>query len=702
MKRQLLLFLMFFVPMIAFAQINDGHNLWLNDYRLCPNSKVKNPSSLYISFAGQTSQIIKQEITTFVVKAYKSTISDASQIEDGSISVFAEYSKELLPYFSKQTLLAVGDQGFLIKHFGSKIIIAANSQAGALYGVYTWIRNQKLYPDKKDCTQIPSFQLRLLNHWDNLDASVERGYAGSSIWFENGMLNPRDKEIYARANASIGINGTVLNNVNANPKILESKMLKQIKDLAEFLAPYQIKVYLSINFSSPSALGGLETSDPLDKKVIAWWQDKVKEIYKLIPNFGGFLVKANSEGLPGPQDFNRTHADGANMLAKILKPYGGIVMWRAFVYQPTGSDRAGQAYDEFKPLDGEFDDNVIIQVKNGPVDFQPREPYSPLFGAMKYTSLMPELQITQEYLGFSTHLCYLGTLFKEFFNLPTLKDNKTVLETFDKNSNQKITAIAGVANTGRDANWCGHIFAQSNWYCFGRLAWSANTSAVDIAKDWIKETFTFDEEFVEEVSDMMIRSREAVVSYMTPFGLHHLMGWNNHYGPQPWCDIPGARLDWMPKFFHKADKVGIGFDRSREGSATINQYPKALADVYNDPRLCPEEYLLWFHHLPWNFLMRNQNTLWNNLCERYTLGAQTAEGFIDIWQRQQGKIDNYRFNQVAKKLQMQADEAWWWRDACILYFGEFSKMPMPKYLPEHKYKTISECEQKRLEGAHWK
>lgn len=498
--------------------------------------------------------------------------------------------------------------GFRIRHTSDGLSITSPDETGLLYGAYHLLRLQALQSnDLKTDNEIienPAYQLRILNHWDNMDRTIERGYAGKSLWNWDELPNTLSDryEAYARANASIGINGTVLNNVNASPQILSAEYLQKVKALADVFRPYGIRVYLSVNFASPMVLDSLSTADPLDKEVIRWWKNKTKEIYKLIPDFGGFLVKANSEGQPGPCDFGRTHAEGANMLADALKPYKGIVMWRAFVYSPSDADRAKQAYLEFQPLDGQFRPNVIVQVKNGPVDFQPREPYSPLFGSMKHTSLMAEFQITQEYLGHSNHIAYLASMWEEFFQFVPATSLK---------------AIAGVSNIGTDANWCGHPFAQANWYAFGRLAWNPQLGSDEIADEWLKQTIY--KEGVTDISPihtdlkkMMLESREAVVDYMMPLGLHHLFAWGHHYGPEPWCKVPGARPDWLPSYYHKADAQGIGFDRSSTGSNAVAQYPDSLARLYNNLATCPEEYLLWFHHVPWSHTMKSDRTLGTN------------------------------------------------------------------------------------------
>ncbi|MDR1623993.1 MAG: alpha-glucuronidase [Tannerellaceae bacterium] len=558
------------------------------------------------------------------------------------------------------------EDGFTIHSGQGRVAISSPGEIGLLYGVYHLLRLQSTGADT-DSLQVkenPLYDLRILNHWDNPDGTVERGYAGRSLWnWEElpSVLSERYSE-YARINASVGINGTVLNNVNASSATLATEHLEKIKALAGIFRPYGIRVYLSVNFASPIQLGGLSTADPLDKEVVNWWRQKVKEIYRLIPDFGGFLVKANSEGQPGPCDFGRTHADGANMLADALEPYKGIVMWRAFVYNPTDTDRAKQAYQEFQPLDGQFRHNVIIQIKNGPVDFQPREPYSPLFGAMPHTGQMVEFQITQEYLGFSNHLVYLAPMWKEFFSfVPPVS----------------LKAMAGVANTGTDANWCGHPFARANWYAFGRLAWNPFLSSEEIAGEWLKQTFTRDTTFVLPIRGMMMESREAAVNYMMPLGLHHIFAWGHHYGPEPWCEIPGARADWLPSYYHKAGQTGIGFDRSHTGSNAVAQYPAGLARQYGDIQSCPDAYLLWFHHVPWSHTMKSGRTLWDELCYTYDRGVRQVRAFQQLWDSMEKQVDPQLFKDVQVRLCIQARDAVWWKDACLLYFQEFAGRPVP-------------------------
>lgn len=561
----------------------------------------------------------------------------------------------------------LGKEGYTIRTSEGKTVLGAATEQGLLYATYHLLR---LQAEGADCTRLdiqekPAFDIRVLNHWDNLDGTVERGYAGRSLWKWEELtdtVSARYRE-YARANASVGINGTVLNNVNASPEILSAGYLQKVRKLADVFRPYGIKVYLSVNFASPMTLGGLSTADPLNEEVARWWKEKVQEIYGLIPDFGGFLVKANSEGQPGPCDYGRTHAEGANMLAEALKPYGGIVMWRAFVYSPSDADRAKQAYLEFQPLDGRFRDNVMVQVKNGPIDFQPREPYSPLFGAMPHTPLMVEFQITQEYLGHSNHLAYLATMWNEFYRYVQPSSLK---------------GVAGVVNVGDNVNWCGHDFAQANWYAYGRLAWNPDLSAEEIAREWLAQTFTTDRRFVEPMTQVMMESREAVVDYMMPLGLHHIFAWGHHYGPEPWCEVPGARADWLPSYYHQADKEGLGFDRSRTGSDAVSQYPDSLARVFDSLEQCPEEYLLWFHHVNWNQKLRSGRSLWDELCYKYQKGVDEVRAFQRIWKDMQPYVDAERYQAVAERLDIQARDAVWWKDACLEYFRTFSKKKYPE------------------------
>lgn len=568
--------------------------------------------------------------------------------------------------------------------------ITASNPIGLLYGAYELIRlqntdayntgsgNQQNFSKAIDETEKPQVGLRILNHWDNLDGSIERGYAGKSIfkWEEiklgkNGKGGSISKSLhdrlitYARANASLGINGSVLNNVNASPKMMTAEYINKVKVIANILRPYGIRVYLSINFASPMALGYTKTADPLDKKVQQWWQKKAKEIYATIPDFGGFLVKANSEGQPGPGDYHRTHADGANMLADAVKPYGGIIMWRSFVYGANhkGEDRVKQAVSEFKGMDGKFRDNVILQSKNGPLDFQPREPYAPIFDNIKQTPQIAELQITQEYLGQSKHLTYLAPMWKEFFGFV---------------NPDRLVGISGVANIGDDANWCGHPFSQANWYAFGRLAWNPSLTAEEIAHEWLVQTYeNQDEKFTKPVEMMMMTSREACVNYMMPLGLHHIFKFDHHYGPEPDGFIASYPLEWCPVYYHKADAQGIGFDRSSKGTDAVGQYPEPYRSLYDNIETCPEEYLLWFHHVPWTYKMKSGSTLWQELCMKYNMGVAMVEVYRDFWHtsaKQYMKGHEQEWQHTDSLLNVQLENAKEWHNTCLKYFQTFSKM----------------------------
>lgn len=568
--------------------------------------------------------------------------------------------------------------------------ITASNPIGLLYGAYELIRlqntdayntgsgNQQNFSKAIDETEKPQVGLRILNHWDNLDGSIERGYAGKSIfkWEEiklgkNGKGGSISKSLhdrlitYARANASLGINGSVLNNVNASPKMMTAEYINKVKIIANILRPYGIRVYLSINFASPMALGYTKTADPLDKKVQQWWKKKAKEIYATIPDFGGFLVKANSEGQPGPGDYHRTHADGANMLADAVKPYGGIIMWRSFVYGANhkGEDRVKQAVSEFKGMDGKFRDNVILQSKNGPLDFQPREPYAPIFDNIKQTPQIAELQITQEYLGQSKHLTYLAPMWKEFFGFV---------------NPDRLVGISGVANIGDDANWCGHPFSQANWYAFGRLAWNPSLTAEEIAHEWLVQTYeNQDEKFTKPVEMMMMTSREACVNYMMPLGLHHIFKFDHHYGPEPDGFIASYPLEWCPVYYHKADAQGVGFDRSSKGTDAVGQYPEPYRSLYDNVETCPEEYLLWFHHVPWTYKMKSGSTLWQELCMKYNMGVAMVEVYRDFWHtsaKQYMKGHEQEWQHTDSLLNVQLENAKEWRNTCLKYFQTFSKM----------------------------
>ncbi|GAB2835029.1 alpha-glucuronidase family glycosyl hydrolase [Ferruginibacter profundus] len=589
-----------------------------------------------------------------------------------------------------------GNEGFIISTSLSgpkKIVISANTDIGVLYGVFHFLRLLQTQQDisNLEISSAPKIKYRLLNHWDNLNRSVERGYAGASIWDWHKLPDYIDQRYidYARANASIGINGTVLNNVNANATILTRQYLYKVAALANVFRPYGIKVFLTARFSAPIEIGGLKTADPSDAGVQEWWKQKVKEIYTLIPDFGGFLIKANSEGQPGPQDYNRTHADGANMFADALAPYKGIVMWRAFVYSQQSNDRFKQAYEEFTPLDGQFKSNVILQVKNGPIDFQPREPFSPLFGAMPKTPLAMEFQLTQEYLGQGTHLVFEAPMFKETLYADTYEKGKgsTVAKVIDGSINNfSMSAIAGVSNIGSDINWCSHPFAQANWYALGRLAWDYTLSSEQIAAEWLQQSFSNNKTFVTVARKMMLQSHETLVNYMTPLGLAHIMYNGHHYGPMPWGNTLG-RPDWNPVYYHKADSFGIGFNRTATGTNALGEYKNEVSNQWNDSNKCADEYLLWFHHVSWNHIMHSGRTLWNELCYKYYTGVDSIKAMQQQWNSLEKFVDAERFIQVQQLLNIQVKEAVWWRNACLLYFQTFSKMPIPAHY-EQPDKTL--------------
>ncbi|HYW72299.1 MAG TPA: alpha-glucuronidase, partial [Pyrinomonadaceae bacterium] len=584
----------------------------------------------------------------------------------------------------------------------SVIVIASPGETGALYGTFRFLRLlQTLQPiDRLNITERPRLQLRILDHWDNLDGSIERGYAGKSLWNWQTLPDGLDPRLvdYARANASIGINGAALNNVNADARILTPEYLHKVAAIANVFRPYGIRVYLSARFSAPIEIGGLSTADPLDAQVAMWWAKKADEIYQLIPDFGGFLVKANSEGQPGPRTYNRTHADGANMLAAAVAPHHGIVIWRAFVYDfKPGYDRAGAAYAELQPFDGKFAPNVLLQVKNGPIDFQPREPFHPLFGRMPRTQVIPEFQITQEYLGWSNHLVFLATMWREFLDSDTdaKGPRSTVTKVIDGTVyNQRVTGIAGVANTGSDRNWTGHDFAQANWYAFGRLAWNPDLSAEQIAREWVAMTLTHDTRASQMITRIMLESHEAVVDYMTPLGLHHLFWGSHHYGPAPWWDKE-KREDWNPVYFHRADTGGVGFDRTATGSNTMSQYHDAVRRRFENLATCPEKFLLWFHHVAWDYRLRSGRTLWDELGLHYERGVDWVRQARKSWDSLKGVVDDERQAAVAGKLAIQERDAIAWRDACLLYFQTFSQRPLPPGV-EKPVKTLEEYKAKSL------
>lgn len=699
MKKLLAVLLLLSIAAIVHAE--DGYRLWLR------YDKIKDAGLLatYKKQIAQAAFIGNSETIIAAKDEWKKAIEGLT----GAAGLFSAENKAMLIAGKATSLTAfknsikesdlkkAGDEGFIIfttNTLPKKTIITANSDIGVLYGVFHFLKllqtNQPIA--NLQIVSAPKIKLRLLNHWDNLDRTVERGYSGASIWNWHTLPTYIDQRYidYARANASIGINGAVLTNVNANALVLTEPYLQKVKALAATFRPYGIKVYLTARFSAPIEIGKLKTADPLNAEVKKWWENKMNEIYDLIPDFGGFVVKANSEGQPGPQDYKRTHADGANMMADAIAPHKGIIMWRAFVYSAeVPDDRHKQAYTEFVPLDGTFRSNVMVQVKNGAIDFMPREPFHPLFGAMPKTPLLLELQVTQEYLGQGTHLVYLAPLFKECLDSDTYSKGagSTVAKVIDGTVDQHaLTGIAGVANIGSDLNWTGHPFAQANWFALGRLSWDHQLSSEKIAEEWLRMSFGNDQNLVADAKKIMLSSREIMVDYMNPLGLHHIMSTGHHYGPGPWVSNL-SRPEWNPVYYHKADSIGIGFDRTATGSNALEQYKPAAAAQWNNLKTIDEKYLLWFHHVPWKHTMKSGNNLWEELCKKYNQGVDSVRWMQQTWAKQKTRVDADRFRQVNLLLNIQEQEAVWWRDACLLYFQTFSKMPIPaKY--EQPTKTL--------------
>ncbi|HEY6803016.1 MAG TPA: alpha-glucuronidase family glycosyl hydrolase [Pyrinomonadaceae bacterium] len=698
MSRRLLIIVLIFFS-ITVVKADDGYRLWLRYDRSPSATQYRNQvKSIVITGNSPTCDAIRSELTTALNGLLGTTPATTTTIDNnGALVIGTPSSSPLIAGLHWNAQLdKLGPEGYVIRttRVGkySAIVIASQTDVGALYGSFRFLRMmQTLIPiGNVNVVESPRLRLRVLDHWDNLDGSIERGYAGHSLWDWGALpktVDPRLRD-YARANASIGINGSVLNNVNANSQIFTKDYLKKVAAIADVFRPYGVHVYLSARFSAPMDIGGLKTADPLDAGVAEWWKKKADEIYALVPDFGGFVVKANSEGQPGPRTYNRTHADGANMLAAAVAPHHGVIMWRAFVYDmKPGYDRAGAAYENLQPFDGKFAANVLLQVKNGPIDFQPREPFHPLFGAMPKTQLIPEFQITQEYLGFSNHLVFLAPMWREFFSADTYANGRgsTVTKVVDGSlDHQRLTGIAGVANTGTDRNWTGHQFLQANWFAFGRLAWDPDTSSRSIAQDWIRMTLTEDPKAVATLTKIMLDSREAVVDYMTPLGLHHIMWGNHHYGPAPWWDT-FPRDDWNPVYYHKADDKGVGFDRTQTGSNTVAQYHPAVRKLLENLTTCPDEYLLWFHHVPWNYRMRSGKILWDDMALHYQHGVDWVRSTRKQWDSLAKVIDPERHAEVAKKLAIQERDAVWWRDAVLLYFQGFSKKPLPPGVEKPAY-----------------
>ncbi len=666
----------------------DGYDLWLRYRPLGAAAAPYSPRArAIVGGDSPTLHAAEDELQRGLTGLLGHPVDRTPKIADGDIVLGTPQASAAIRGLNLP-LSSLGAEGYLIRSVtidGHPVtVIAANSDTGVLYGAFRLLRQIQTHKplDRLDISDAPKIKLRILNHWDNLNRHVERGYAGDSIWDWWRLPDVRDPRYvdYARANASIGINGAVLNNVNAQPEVLTAPYIAKAKAIADILRPYGMKVYLSAKWSAPIEIGGLKTADPLDPAVAAWWKAKADEIYAAIPDFGGFMVKANSEGQPGPADYHRSHAEGANMLAAALKPHGGIVIWRAFVYASENpEDRFKQAYDEFHPLDGQFADNVLVQIKNGPIDFQPREPFSPLFGAMPKTPEMLELQITKEYTGQATHLVYLGSMWEEALKADTFAKGpgSTVARVVDGDlDHHALSGVSGVANIGTDRDWSGSDFNQANWYVFGRMAWDPGASSREVADDWTRMTFSNDPAFVKPVVDMMMASRETMVDYMTPLGLGHQMATGHHYGPGPWvCDL--GRPEWNPCYYAKADASGIGFDRTMTGSNALAQYTPAAAAVWSDPHTMDERFLLWFHHEPWDFRLKDGHTLWDGLVLSYDRGARDATGMAKTWATLAPYVDARRFEAVSENLQVQGREARWWRDASIAYFQSKSNRPLP-------------------------
>ncbi|MDF2158483.1 alpha-glucuronidase family glycosyl hydrolase [Algoriphagus sp. CAU 1675] len=710
MNKPILLFCLFWAMTIFNSSAKDGYKLWLDYSPIKDASKASELNNLLngVYFFGEnpTYEVIRNELKQAgdgmlnMQPTFVSERLEAANLLLGS----REQMSQLLGLDTQTEILKLGEDGywrgpleFEGKHYYA---IIGNRPVGILYGVYDWLKSIQSNTFNKGTqhSDSPKIKIRMLNHWDNLDRTVERGYAGFSIWDWHklpGYIDPRYIE-YARANASIGINAVSLTNVNANARILTTDFMKKAKVLADLFRPYGIKVYLTARFSAPMEIGGLETADPLDPEVIAFWKKKTDEMYSFIPDFGGYLVKANSEGQPGPHEYGRNHAEGANMLADALAPHRGILIWRAFVYShEIDEDRHKQANSEFEPLDGKFRENVIIQVKNGAIDFQPREPFHPLFGAVKETNLGMEFQITQEYLGQATQLVFLAPMWEEVLRSRTFRPtpNSTVAGIIDgSDSKQNLTLMAGVSNIGTDRNWTGHLFGQANWFAFGRQAWNPYLSSKEIAEEWIKLTFGQNQEILSTIEEIMLESHEAAVNYMTPLGLHHIMGRSHHYGPGPW--VEGGRADWTSLYYHKADEEGIGFDRTSTGSSALSQYASQIAARWSDPNQIPEKLLLWFHHLPWDFKLRSGRSLWDEIALHYDKGVKTARKMKSDWESLESQIDPERFVHVDQLLAIQVQEAEWWRNACLLYFQTFSKRPFPQEIEQPEgdldyYKSLS-------------
>jgi alpha-glucuronidase len=700
------------MPLLSICNVSaeDGYEMWLRYQPIANESLLKAYRKEITQIAVQGDSPVLQKAAAELQRGLSSLLAKPIALVNknpmkNAVLVGTPQSSPLIAALElKSELEQLGDEGYLLTkktiNKRSVLVIAANTDIGALYGSFHLLRLLQTAQsvDNLAISSAPKLQHRVVNHWDNLNRVVERGYAGLSLWDWGTLPDYKSTryEDYARVNASLGINGTVLNNVNADPRILSDQFLEKVAALAEVFRPYGIKMYLSVNYDSPRAFGDLNTADPLDPRVQQWWKERTEKVYSYIPDFGGYLVKANSEGQPGPQDYDRNHADGANMLAAALEPFGGVVFWRAFVYSPDIGDRFRGSYDEFKPLDGKFADNVILQVKNGPIDFQPREPYSALFSAMEKTNMMMEFQVTQEYFGFATHLAYQGPLFEESLRTETFAkgEGSTIGDILEgKVFNTKHTGMAAVINPGTDRNWTGHPFVQSSWYAFGRMAWDHTISAETAAEEWLRMTFSNEEKFIKPVKDLMMTSREAGVNYRSPLGLTHLYSQGDHYGPAPWTENL-ERADWTAIYYHRAAKDGLGFDRTKTGSNALAQYPAPLAKIYGDVNTVPEELLLWFHHVSWDHKLKSGRTVWDELVHKYYEGVEQVRAMQAAWDAQEAYVDPERFAEVKALLKIQERDAIIWRDSCVLYFQTYSGKPIPAGYeqPKHNleyYKTLA-------------
>lgn len=675
---RLFLFTLLFVGLV---RAEDGYRLWLRYDRIEDNA-------LRSAYTAATATL---ELATPSGRDSPTIAAARRELTDGLGGLLGVAPQISLIAAPAPAALAGNAEGYTVRREGNRLRVAAGGDTGLLYGVFALLREiqQRTPVERLELTSAPRIARRLLNHWDNLNRTIERGYAGFSLWewpVLPDYVSPRYRD-YARACASIGLNGTVLTNVNADALILTPDWLRKVNAIAGVLRPYGVRVYLTARFSAPMELGKLKTADPLDPAVIAWWRAKIAEIYAAIPDFGGFLVKANSEGQPGPQTYGRTHADGANLLADAVAPHGGIVLWRAFVYEAhIKEDRIKQAYTEFKPLDGKFRDNVVVQIKNGPFDFQPREPFHPLFGGLRETSVALEVQITQEYLGQGAHVAFLAPMWREVLSADTYArgPGTTVAQILEgKVTGRRLTAIAGVANTGTDRNWTGHPLAQANWYAYGRLAWDPTLDSATIAREWVGQTFGPATTVATTLVPLLLESHETVVNYTDPLGLTGIFAKDHHYGPEPW--LADGRPDWTSVYYHRADRQGVGFDRTATGSNALAQYSPEVARLWSDPATCPENLLLWFHRLPWDHRLRSGDTLWDGICRHYQAGVDTVRRWQKEWEGLRGAIDEGRHGHVRSLLVIQERDARWWRDACLLYFQTFSQRPLPAGVepPEH-------------------